>query len=98
MSDRHTLNLVSLAANCSEAVYKRETKTQVVGITQPDAYKEIGDISASLDGSTKAVLITLESDSRTVVVAFRGTKATSPIDWITNANGNAEGAADVSVW
>ena len=66
-------------------------------MTQPDlTYTDVRDISASLDGSTKATLIKVESDSRTLVVAFRGTKTTSPIDWITNANGNTEDAADVS--
>ena len=65
-------------------------------IRPAESFEEIKSISASLDGSVKATMIRLQESTQTVVVAFRGTNAMNPIDWITNANGSPVEAGEVS--
>jgi hypothetical protein len=57
-------------------------------------HENFGEIPASRDGSIKATLIRLQPDHRTLVIAFRGSKAL--IDWIVNANTDFVDASEVS--
>jgi hypothetical protein len=56
---------------------------------------DVGEFAASVDGSIRAILLKTRG-LRDVVLSFRGTKATSPVDWLTNAIGDAEDASEVS--
>jgi hypothetical protein len=92
-SNSDTIQLAALAAECSEAVYKRRQTQTPEPVT---AVVDVGEFAASVDGSIRATLIKTDETSKTIVLSFRGTKATSPIDWLTNANGDAEDASEVS--
>jgi hypothetical protein len=85
--------MVRLAADCAEAVYKHNPKVVVPGVTLSDSdYVDVCEIGASRSGAYKATAIKVHQLSNTLVVAVRGTKKTSPIDWITDANGAPEDA------
>ncbi|ORY10613.1 Alpha/Beta hydrolase protein [Clohesyomyces aquaticus] len=87
-SDRETLEIVHIAADCAESVYARKHKTVIPGISLPSSsYDLVHQIAATAAGDFKATAIRVHNPSRTLVVAIRGTNKTSPIDWITNANG-----------
>jgi hypothetical protein len=92
-SNSNTTQLVALAAECSEAVYKRRQIQTPEPVT---AVADVGEFAASVDGSIRATLIKTHEASKTIVLSLRGTKATSPVDWLTNANGDAEDASEVS--
>ncbi|KAF2152247.1 alpha/beta-hydrolase [Myriangium duriaei CBS 260.36] len=83
-----TLDVVRVAADCAESVYERKCKAAVPGISlHPNDYEFLRQIAATANGDFKATTIRIHRLSRTLVIAVRGTKKTSPIDWITNANG-----------
>lgn len=92
-SNSDTIQLATLSAECSEAVYKRRKIQTPEPVT---AVVDIGEFAAAVDGSIRATLIQTHEASKTIVLSFRGTKATSPVDWLTNANGDAEDASEVS--
>jgi hypothetical protein len=88
---------VRLAANCAEAVYARERKTVIPGLTLPTSdFELVREIAATATGDFKATSFQIHQLNRTLVIAIRGTKKTSPIDWITNANGKPNDASSVS--
>lgn len=96
-SDPKTIALVRLAANCAETVYDRERKTVIPGLTLPTSdFELVREIAATAAGDFKATSFQIHQLNRTLVIAIRGTKKTSPIDWITNANGKPEDASSVS--
>lgn len=91
--DNATIELVTLAADCADLVYKRKEKFYAEGITRPTAeYEIVGDILPTLDGSVKAALVGVHTESQTLIVAIRGTA--NMIDWVTNANGAPVEAKD----
>jgi hypothetical protein len=63
---------------------------------QAESFEMIELSPATWDGAVKASLLGIYSEMQALVVAFRGSKATAPIDWITNLNGNAVDAQKVS--
>ena len=95
-SNDFSFSLIMLAARCSKAVYRREaTIKQPSDTISSERFHEIVTIPASVDGSIKATLVRLDLDAKTLVISLRGTKATSPVDWLTNANGDAVDASKV---
>ena len=85
-----------LAADCAEAVYKHKSNMASPRVPlSEDDYVDICEMRASQSGAYKATAIKIHRPSKTLVVAVRGTKKTSPIDWITNANGAPEDATSV---
>lgn len=88
--------MMRLAADCAEAIYKHADGVTIPGVTLNDEdYTELCSMGASQSGAYKATALRVHSGSGTLVVAIRGTKKTSPIDWITNANGTPEDVAEV---
>ena len=81
MSSRRTLDSIFLAANFSEAVYRRKVETTVGNIIHLDhTYTDILDIPTLLGGSTEATLIEVESDSSRTRSDIQGhSKAISPV-------------------
>lgn len=86
-----------LAAQCSEMVYGRKViGDQARPEPQAESFEMIDLSPATWDGNVKASLLGFYSEMQALVIAFRGSKATAPIDWITNLNGNAVDAQKVS--
>ena len=86
--DKKLRSLIVLAADGSEAAYKREKQTHAAGITKDaGSYEILKEISATHDGSIKATMIRVDPVSKTLVIAVRGT-TTAPIDWVNDANGD----------
>jgi len=91
------MDLVRLAADCAEAVYDRKQKAVIPGLTLPTSdFELVREIAATSTGDFKATSLRVHQLSRTLVIAIRGTRKTSPIDWITNTNGEPNDASSVS--
>jgi len=88
--------MVCLAADCAEAIYNHNPKTMIPGVTlDASDYAEMWELAASQSGAFKATAVKLHKSSKTFVVAIRGTRKTSPIDWLTNSNGVPDDATEV---
>ena len=88
-SNAFTFDMITLAALCCTAVQEGKAasaRTEKVQIKRPET---ITTIKASAGGSMRATLVCLDPAAQTLVISFRGTKVTSPVDWMTNANGDA---------
>ena len=96
-SNDFTLDMITLAARSCTAVLEGRVasrRTEKMAIKRLD---DITSIRASSSGSMRATLVRLDPAAQTLVIAFRGTKLTSPVDWLVNANANAVSSNGVCI-